>query len=93
MESTTPNVFTKTGKEGVQRVLGGNYAYLMEATSIEYITERNCDLMQIGALLDSKGYGIATPQGNVASQANSRHFLIWIQDAKQANGIVSFFNF
>ncbi|KAG1665510.1 Glutamate receptor ionotropic, kainate 2 [Nymphon striatum] len=55
MESATPSVFTKSGKEGIQRVLDGNYAYLMEVTSIEYITERNCDLTQIGTPLDSKG--------------------------------------
>ena len=33
----------------------------MESTNVEYIVERNCDLTQIGSLLDSKGYGIALP--------------------------------
>lgn len=33
----------------------------MESTSIEYEVQRNCDLQQIGGLLDQKGYGIATP--------------------------------
>ena len=32
----------------------------MESASIEYIVERNCNLTQIGGLLDTKGYGIAT---------------------------------
>ncbi|GIY31918.1 glutamate receptor ionotropic, kainate 2 [Caerostris extrusa] len=36
----------------------------MESTSIEYFTERDCDLTMIGGLLDSKGYGIATPPGS-----------------------------
>lgn len=36
-----------------------NYAFLMESTSIEYMAERNCDIAQVGGLLDSKGYGIA----------------------------------
>uniref|UniRef100_A0A182S783 Ionotropic glutamate receptor C-terminal domain-containing protein n=1 Tax=Anopheles maculatus TaxID=74869 RepID=A0A182S783_9DIPT len=31
----------------------------MESTSIEYIVERECDVTQIGGLLDDKGYGIA----------------------------------
>lgn len=31
----------------------------MESTSIEYIVERNCDVAQVGGLLDNKGYGIA----------------------------------
>lgn len=63
MESARPSVFPQSNKEGVERVLKGNYAFLMESTSIEYETQRNCELMQIGGLLDSKGYGFATPHG------------------------------
>lgn len=33
----------------------------MESTTIEYITESECELYQVGGLLDSKGYGVATP--------------------------------
>lgn len=63
MESARPSVFTKSNQEGVERVSKGKrgYAFLMESTSIEYEVERNCDLTQIGGLLDSKGYGIAMP--------------------------------
>lgn len=63
MESTRPSVFTKSNDEGRERVSKGKrlYAFLMESTSLEYIIERNCDLTQIGGLLDSKGYGIAMP--------------------------------
>ncbi|XP_028969014.1 glutamate receptor ionotropic, kainate 2-like [Galendromus occidentalis] len=61
MEAERPTVFTTSNKEGIERVLRGDYAYLMEALSIEYLVERNCNLTQIGTLLDSKGYGIATP--------------------------------
>ncbi|XP_076356962.1 glutamate receptor ionotropic, kainate 3-like [Tachypleus tridentatus] len=60
-----PTVFTKSNSEGVERVLLGNYAFLMESASIEYRVERNCNLTQIGGLLDSKGYGIATPKGSI----------------------------
>ncbi len=42
----------------------GLYAYLMESNSIQYQIERNCDLIQVGGLLDSKGYGIAFTPGN-----------------------------
>ena len=63
MESARPSVFTKSNREGVDRVLKGDYAFLMESTSIEYEAQRNCELTQIGGLLDSKGYGFATPQG------------------------------
>ena len=58
-----PSPFVKSAEEGISRVETGDYAYLMESTSIEYITQRNCKLMQVGGLLDSKGYGVATPIG------------------------------
>lgn len=63
MESAEPSVFAVNNAEGIERVVKGNrnYAFLMESTSIEYIIERNCNLTQIGGLLDSKGYGIAMP--------------------------------
>ncbi|CRL04875.1 CLUMA_CG017927, isoform A [Clunio marinus] len=63
MESTRPSVFTTSNDEGRERVAKSKrqYAFLMESTSLEYITERSCDLTQIGGLLDSKGYGIALP--------------------------------
>lgn len=64
MESKKPSVFTKTYKEGVRRVLDGNYAFLMESTTIEYVIGENCNLTQIGGLLNSKGYGIALPKGS-----------------------------
>ncbi|KAG8199188.1 hypothetical protein JTE90_016016 [Oedothorax gibbosus] len=62
--NSNPSVFMSNNDKGVQRVMQGDYAYLMESASIEYITERNCNLTQIGSLLDSKGYGIATRKGS-----------------------------
>ncbi|KAK8759778.1 hypothetical protein V5799_028955 [Amblyomma americanum] len=50
--------------EGAARVERGGYAFLMESTSIAYLVQRRCQLTQIGGLLDSKGYGIATPPGS-----------------------------
>jgi len=66
MTSTKPDVFTDSNAEGIERVKAddGLYAFLMESTTIEYVVERNCDTMQIGGLLDSKGYGIALPPGS-----------------------------
>ncbi|XP_054154145.1 glutamate receptor ionotropic, kainate 2-like [Oppia nitens] len=59
-----PSVFTKSNRDGIERVQksNGNYAYLMESASIEYKIERDCNLTQIGGLLDTKGYGIASPK-------------------------------
>ncbi|RWS26385.1 glutamate receptor: ionotropic kainate 3-like protein 2, partial [Leptotrombidium deliense] len=58
--SGRPHVFTRGNAEGKSRVSKGGYAFLMESASIEYTVERKCNLTQIGSLLDSKGYGIAT---------------------------------
>ena len=43
---------------GVNRVLNGSYAFLGESAMLDYLVQRNCNLTQIGGLLDSKGYGI-----------------------------------
>ena len=64
MESKQPSVFVEDYEEGVKRVLEGNYAFLMESTMLDYAVQRDCNLTQIGGLLDSKGYGIATPKGS-----------------------------
>lgn len=67
MESARPSVFASSNKEGEERVVRGKggYAYLMESTTIEYVVERNCDLTQVGGMLDSKGYGIAMPPSKI----------------------------
>ena len=66
MSTTRPSVFTKSNMEGVERVqrANGAYAFMMEATSIEFFIERKCDVMKIGGMLDSKGYGIAMRPGS-----------------------------
>jgi len=63
MSSAKPSVFVNSTKEGIDKVAEGDYAYLLESTMNEYITQRDCTLMQVGGLLDSKGYGIGTPRG------------------------------
>ena len=65
METSRPSVLPASNQEGVERVVKSKrtYAFLMESTSIEYEVERNCELRQVGGLLDSKGYGIAMPFG------------------------------
>jgi hypothetical protein len=54
MESTRPSVFVETKQKGIERVKKGDYAFLMESTSIEFLLERECELYQVGGLLDSK---------------------------------------
>ncbi|RVE64797.1 hypothetical protein OJAV_G00129480 [Oryzias javanicus] len=65
MHSKQPSVFVKSTEEGIARVLNSNYAYLLESTMNEYYHQRNCNLTQIGGLLDTKGYGVGMPLGSV----------------------------
>ncbi|XP_071050024.1 glutamate receptor ionotropic, kainate 2-like isoform X1 [Onthophagus taurus] len=64
MIQARPSVFEKSNGEGVRRVNNTKnqlYAFLMESSSIEYEMEKNCNLKQVGGLLDSRSYGIAMP--------------------------------
>ncbi|NXX54191.1 GRIK4 protein, partial [Scopus umbretta] len=64
MYSKQPSVFVKSTEEGIARVLNSNYAFLLESTMNEYYRQRNCNLTQVGGLLDTKGYGIGMPVGS-----------------------------
>lgn len=55
MENKKPSAFTTTYGDGISRVNQGNYAFLMESTMLDYIVQRDCNLTQIGGLLDTKG--------------------------------------
>ncbi|CAO1328702.1 unnamed protein product [Diamesa hyperborea] len=65
MESKKPTVFVASYEEGIKRVLEHPYAFLMESTMLDYAVQRDCNLTQVGGLLDSKGYGIATSKGSI----------------------------
>ena len=78
MYQREPNVFVKTSQEGIERVLQGDYAFLMESTMIDYTMQRECDLMQVGGLLDSKGYGVGTPIGLWKDSDYSVPIRIWL---------------
>ncbi|XP_064627054.1 glutamate receptor ionotropic, kainate 2-like isoform X3 [Lineus longissimus] len=64
MSSQPESVFVNSTTQGIEKVHQGGYAYLLESTMNEYFTQRQCDLMMVGGLLDSKGYGIGTPRGS-----------------------------
>lgn len=64
MSNNREDSLTATVADGVERVRRGDYAFLMEAATIEYLVEHDCQLAQIGGPLDSKGYGFALPKGS-----------------------------
>ncbi|KAI1700129.1 ligated ion channel l-glutamate- and glycine-binding site domain-containing protein [Ditylenchus destructor] len=77
------NVFVRNNREGVDRVLKDNYAYLMESSSLEYEVQQNCNLTQIGGVLGSKGYGIALQKKSEWTDRISRQILLY-----QKRGII-----
>jgi hypothetical protein len=77
------NVFVGSNREGVQKVLSQDYAYLMESTSLEYEVQQNCNLTQIGGVLGSKGYGIALQKKSEWTDRISRQILLY-----QKKGII-----
>nr|QHN69171.1 ionotropic receptor 2 [Sirex noctilio] len=73
MMNNEKEVLTSTNEEGLAKVIAEDYAFLMESSSVDYITERECDVTQINGQLDAKGYGIAmkkhAPYRNALSTA------------------------
>ncbi|CAB1340518.1 unnamed protein product [Coregonus sp. 'balchen'] len=68
MNSRRTSVIVKNIDAGIQRVLTSDYAFLMESTTIEFVTQRNCNLTQIGGLIDSKAYGVRVRFENVLEE-------------------------
>jgi len=60
------NVFVESAKEGIEKVLqeDGKYAFFTESTVVDYVVDHQCQLKQVGGLLDSKGYGIGLPKNS-----------------------------
>ncbi|ALC43617.1 Glu-RIB [Drosophila busckii] len=72
------HVFVNTYDEGIKRVRNskGKYALLVESPKNEYVNARQpCDTMKVGANLDTKGFGIATPLGSALKDPINRAVL------------------
>lgn len=80
MESNGDIVHTMSNDEGRARVLKekGNYAFMMESVPMEYITNYDCDLMHVGELLDSKGYGIALPISENSFMVQNAYLIVFL---------------
>ncbi|XP_076391777.1 glutamate receptor ionotropic, kainate 2 isoform X2 [Megachile rotundata] len=84
MTANAADVLTPDNDSGLKKVLREDYAFLMESSSIEYITERYCNVTQIGGLLDAKGYGIA-----MKKDAPYRHALNTAVLKLQQSGLIT----
>lgn len=62
---THPNSMVADNDEGLRRVHNEDYAYLMESTSLEYYTERICNVTRVGDLIDERNYAIGMRKGKL----------------------------
>ncbi|XP_075907010.1 glutamate receptor ionotropic, kainate 3 [Nelusetta ayraudi] len=82
MSSKPSSSLVKSIDDGIQRVMKSDYALITESTTIDYITRRNCNLTQVGGLIDSKGYGIGTPLGSPYRDKISIAILSILEDGR-----------
>lgn len=61
--SENPDAMMDSNPAGVEEAKRGKYGFFMESSTIEYITQRQCEVMAVGEKLDEKGYGIAMKKG------------------------------
>lgn len=50
--------------QGIQKVLSGGYAYLIESSSAEFAMTQHCDLVTVGGNINLRNYALALPQGS-----------------------------
>ena len=82
---SNPGVLVNSTTEGIYKVKNENYAYLLESTTNEYARQRDCDLVQVGDLLDTKSYGIGLQKGSKWTKEVSRAILLLQENAKIRN--------
>lgn len=86
MQANPEAAFVNSSAEGFERVKTSDYAYLAESTTIDYTVQRNCELDQVGGLLDSKGYGIATPKDSPWREYLSNE-VIYFQETQKVQAL------
>lgn len=51
-------------EDGMNRVDNGDFVFFLESPFIQYELSQDCQLQQIGPLLNTRGFGFAFPKGN-----------------------------
>ena len=66
MSGSCPQLFVSSMEEGLQKVKSGGFAMLMESVAIEHVVSNDCDVQELGHMLNTVKHAIAT-------QKNSRY--------------------
>jgi len=76
MKSNPKDLLVKSTIDGIEKIKNEYFALLCESKLIEYMVERDCELVQIGGLLDDKTYGIGTPTDKTFIYYSKNSFII-----------------
>ena len=57
------NTLVSSNIEGLDKVRKGGFAFFIESPRLDYEVGRNCDLVQVGKLLNSRYYAIGLQPG------------------------------
>jgi ABC-type amino acid transport substrate-binding protein len=60
MAGSCPQTLVETAAEGIQKVKAGGFALLAESNFIEYQVARDCELQQLGAMLNTVKHALGT---------------------------------
>ncbi|KAL3311509.1 Glutamate receptor ionotropic, kainate 1, partial [Cichlidogyrus casuarinus] len=68
---------------GVHKVMNStDYAFILESSTNDYWSKRNCELLKIGPNLDSKGYGFGLPKSSPYDAVISEEILGMMENQK-----------
>ncbi|XP_033627958.1 glutamate receptor ionotropic, delta-2-like isoform X1 [Asterias rubens] len=62
MSDSDVNPWVPNAEAGYKRVQNEEYAFFWDAPILDYIKQKECNVMTVGKPFNLKGYGIATPQ-------------------------------
>ena len=64
MDAFEPSPHVRTTKEGLGRVMRGDYVFFTDSTTVEYLLERNCILREVGGVFQTRGAAFAFPMSS-----------------------------
>lgn len=79
MSGSCPQSFVGSVEEGIQKVKAGGFAMLMESLSIKHVVSTDCDLMELGHMLNTVKHAIGTQKKSPFTAALS-HAITQLQE-------------
>ena len=68
--------FLKSSKEGVDRVLGGGFAFIHETPMIKYEMTKYCNLITVGEVFSAKPYAFVLQENSPLKEAFNAKYVV-----------------